>query len=130
MRVVIESGASPKPGEGCILFGYRYPFIFSRLYCHGQCHQHHQCPEEKHQAWQREIRNSAGHFFFERIQRSRRFRWVTVVFIHVFFCISLLAKGLDIYMYIYIYTRTSLCLNQYIYIHIYIYTHVYIYICI
>ena len=95
----------------------------SRLYCHGQCHQHHQCPEEKHQAWQREIKNQRGNFYGkDRIH--------TCIYISIYlytYIYSLLAKGLSIYIYIHFYSRTSLCLkSMYPYmciLYIYMYMH-------
>lgn len=93
----------------------------SRLYCHGQCHQHHQCPEEKHQAWQREIKIQRGNFFLKGskgVGDSVGLQLYSYMYIYIY--LSLLAKGL------YIYIRTSLCLNQYIHTYLYIY----IFICI
>ena len=76
---------------------------FSRLYCHGRCHQHHQCPEEKHQAWQRELEKSAGQCFLKG-SKWAVISWVTVVYIHS------LATHFSLY---YIYTH--ICIVGYIY---------------
>ena len=133
---MIESGASPKRVKAAS----GYPFIFAggKSWLEGlsvdlenlqallprPVPSAPSVPRRETSGLAKGDQNSAGHFFFERIQRSRRFRWVTVVFIHVYIYIylSLLAKGL------YIYIRTSLCLNQYIHTYLYIYIYMYRYV--
>lgn len=133
---MIESGASPKRVKAAS----GYPFIFAggKSWLEGlsvdlenlqallprPVPSAPSVPRRETSGLAKGDQNSAGQFFFERIQRSRRFRWVTVVFIHVYIYIFISSSKRPIY----IYTYAHLCVWINIYIHISIY--IYIFICI